>query len=82
MTLTTGPQALSLSTLASAPYYITNSYEDGTYALDVRGSTTTTYRLYGYYPSYNGNNAVISTVTVGGISVNAGLTTSGVDFAF
>jgi hypothetical protein len=80
--LSAGPPALNTNTLTGAGYYITNSYEDGTYALEVRGSTTTTYNLAAYYTVFSGNNPVISTRTASNISVTAGATTSGVNFTW
>jgi len=58
-TITT-PPALSTATLTSTAYFLTNSYEDGTYTLEVVGSTTTPYKIYGYYTTYN--NAGIPTI--------------------
>ncbi|MCG3205474.1 MAG: hypothetical protein KCHDKBKB_02195 [Elusimicrobia bacterium] len=82
MTLSSGPPQLSTSTLTSASVYVTNSYEDGTYIVDVRGSTTTTYVLYAYYPKFSGSAPVISSRTVTNVSVTPGYRTSGVNFAF
>lgn len=78
----TTPPSLNSTTLTGAGYYTTNSYEDGTYTLDVHGSTTSTYNLYAYYTLFNGNYATVSTRTTSGISVLAGQTTSGVDFSW
>lgn len=82
MSLPSGPPKLSTGTLTGAGIYVTNSYEDGSYILDVRGSTTTTYVLYAYYPKFNGGVPVISSRTVTNVSVTPGLRTSGVNFAF
>jgi hypothetical protein len=81
-TTITVPPALSLTTLEGAGYYATNSYEDGTYALEVLGSTSTTYKVYGYYTSFNGSTPVVSTRSVTNVSVVPGNTTSGVDLSW
>jgi len=47
------PPVISTSTLTGPPYFITSSYEDGRYILEVIGSTTTKYNLYGYYTTYD-----------------------------
>ncbi|MEN3013466.1 MAG: carboxypeptidase regulatory-like domain-containing protein [Endomicrobiia bacterium] len=49
------PPVLSTATLTSAAYFLTSSYEDGTYVLEVIGSTVTRYNLYGYYTTYDAN---------------------------
>lgn len=82
MTIVGNPPVLSNSSLSGASTYVVNSYEDGTYSMDVRESTSTTYRLYAYYPKFNGSSPAVTTMTVTGISVTAGQTRSGVDFAF
>ncbi len=76
------PPVLSSSTLSSGGYYLTSSQEDGTYSLDVRGSTSTTYNVYGYYPSLSGQTITMSTRTVSGVSINPGITTSGVNLSW
>lgn len=76
------PPALSSATLTGVSYNMTNSYEDGTYSMDVRGSTSTTYRVYAYYTTFNG---VVSSTTVrstSGVSVIAGSITSGINFTW
>jgi hypothetical protein len=75
------PPALSSSTLAGAPYYSANSSEDGTYSVSVRGSTTT-YRVSAFYPQMNGSTVTISTKVVTGVTVTAGVTTTGVNFTW
>ena len=79
----TTPPSLSTSTLTGAAYFITNSYEDGTYKLEVIGSTTTRYRVYGYYPIFDafGNLSILSKVLTD-IQVLAGQETSNVDIDF
>jgi hypothetical protein len=80
-TITT-PPTLSTATLTGAPYYLGSSTEDGTYRLDVRGSTSTFYRVYGYYYTFNGTTPVLSSSTVNNVSVIPGQTTSGVNFSW
>ncbi|MCS7232231.1 MAG: carboxypeptidase-like regulatory domain-containing protein, partial [Elusimicrobiota bacterium] len=59
-TITTPPN-LSIATLTSAAYFLTSSYEDGSYTLEVIGSSTTRYNLYGYYTTYDANgNPIVS----------------------
>lgn len=76
------PSSISTNTLTGVPYYMTSSYEDGTYRLEVRGSTTTTYRVRAIYTTFNGTTPVSSSKTVTNISVNQGQTTSGVNFTW
>ena len=77
-TILSSPPAISSSTLTGAGYYATSSMEDGTYSLDVRGSTSTTYNVYGYYSTLNGQTVSFSTRSVTNVSVTPGLTTSGI----
>jgi prepilin-type N-terminal cleavage/methylation domain-containing protein len=44
------PPPLDISSGLGAAYYTASSSEDGTYKIEVRGSTTTPYRVYAYYP--------------------------------
>lgn len=76
------PPALSSATLTGSPYYITSSLEDGTYSVDVRQSTSTTYRVYAYYITYSGANPTINSLNTTGVSVLAGQTVSGINFAW
>lgn len=78
------PPALSSSTLSSAPLYVQSSMEDGSYSMEVRGSTTTTYRVHAFYPqiSSNGSTVSVSTAAQAGITINPGLTTSGINFSW
>lgn len=77
----TSPPVLSSASLTGSAYYVTNSYEDGTYILDVRGSTTAAYNLIAYYTKFNGTTPVISSRTASA-SVTAGNTTSGINFTW
>lgn len=81
-TVSLPPPTLSSNTLNSAAYYADSSSEDGTYSVDVRGSSTTTYNVYGYYMYLSGITPVISSRTITGVTVNSGLTTSGVNFSW
>jgi phage baseplate assembly protein gpV len=77
------PPTLSTSTLTGPAYFITNSYEDGTYKLEVIGSTTTRYRIYGYYPIYDatGKPTILST-TLTNIQVLPGKEVTNVNLNF
>lgn len=57
----TTPPTLSIATLTSAAYFITNSYEDGSYMLEVIGSSTTRYNIYAYYTTYTADGTPIVT---------------------
>lgn len=48
-TIAAAPPTLNFASLTGAAYYTTATSEDGTYSLDVRGSTTTAFKVYGYY---------------------------------
>jgi hypothetical protein len=75
--------ALSSNTLSGSPYYIASSKEDGTYSIDVRQSTSTTYRAYAYYTTLSSTGAVTTqTQTLTNISVLAGQTVTGKNFAW
>lgn len=78
----TAPPSISSATLSSTPYYFTNSYEDGTYDLEVRGSTVTPYRVMGYYFSVTDTSATISALTQSNVYVTPSLTTTGINFNF
>lgn len=73
------PPALSSASLTGSPYYIASSQEDGTYRVEVRQSTSTTYRVYAYYIS---NGGTINALNTTGVSVLAGATVSGINFAW
>lgn len=75
-TITTPPPALNAGALTGAAYYAGSSGEDGTYSVDVRGSTTTTYNVAAFYTRLNGQTPVISSQTVANVSVTPGQTTS------
>jgi len=81
-TISGSPPALSSSTLTGAPYYSASSLEDGTYSVGVRGSSTTVYRVHAFYSTLNGSTPVLSSAAVAGVSITAGVTTSGVNFAW
>ncbi|MCX7957300.1 MAG: carboxypeptidase regulatory-like domain-containing protein [Endomicrobia bacterium] len=51
-TTITSPPNLSNATLTSAAYFLASSYENGTYNVEVIGSTTTRYNVYAYYTTY------------------------------
>jgi hypothetical protein len=74
--------ALSSATLSAAVFYGDSSLEDGTFSLDIRGSTSSLYNMVGIYTVMSGTTPVISTRTASGITVTSGQTTSGVNFAW
>ena len=76
------PPALSSATLTGSPYYIASSLEDGTYRVEVRQSTSTPYRVYAYYVTYNGAVPVINSLNTSGVGVLSGQTVSGINFAW
>src|ERR1019366_8572147 len=71
------PPALSVATLLNAAYYADSSNESGTYSVDVRGSTTTTYNVAAFYMRQNNQPPVTSTGPQTTVSVTAGQTTTG-----
>jgi len=74
--------SLSSATLATSAYYANSSKEDGTYSVDVRSSTSTTYVATAFYMYLNNQTPVISSRTVSGITVTGGGTTSGINFSW
>ncbi|HAT72598.1 MAG TPA: hypothetical protein DCS63_07265 [Elusimicrobia bacterium] len=74
------PPDLSAATLADTPYYLVSSMEDGTYTAEVRGSTSTLYNVYAYYPTPAGTTATIVSTKTANVSVVSGQTTTGVNF--
>lgn len=64
--------ALSSSTLTGNAYYSGSSTEDGTFRVDVRGSTNTAYNIYAYYPILSGNTVSTKYATSLGKFVTAG----------
>lgn len=81
-TISGAPPALSSGTLTGSGYYLTNSYEDGTYSVDVIGSTTTNYKVYAYYTTFNGTTSSTSLRSNVSVSVTPGNTTSSVNFSW
>ncbi|MFC1679784.1 prepilin-type N-terminal cleavage/methylation domain-containing protein [Elusimicrobiota bacterium] len=54
---------------AQAVYYCASSLADGTFSVDVRGSTSTTYNLSAFVPVISGATVTLSTKTYSGITV-------------
>ncbi|MDI6757535.1 MAG: carboxypeptidase-like regulatory domain-containing protein, partial [Endomicrobiia bacterium] len=79
---TAAPPAISSQTITGEPYYMTNSNEDGTYILEVRGSTTTFYRVVAFYPRKSGSSFWTSTATLLNVRPLAGYTTANVNFSW
>ncbi|MFN3550830.1 MAG: prepilin-type N-terminal cleavage/methylation domain-containing protein [Endomicrobiia bacterium] len=82
-TITT-PPIISSHTALGAAYFLTSSYEDGRYNLEVIGSTTTKYNLYGYYTTYDivTQKPTIRSKSITGITVLPGFETSNQDLDF
>jgi len=78
----TTPPTLSSASIISTAYYFTNSYEDGTYSLDVRGSTLTPYYVRAYYPVVTKSSATIYTSLSTGTWVTPGQTTPNINFSW
>ena len=77
------PPTLSVAALTASPYYITSSYEDGTYSVEVRQSTSPVYRVYSYYTTVSASGVVtINSQTNTSVSVLAGQIVTGVNFAW
>jgi len=84
-TITGTPPALGAGTLTGSPYFVSNSYEDGTYFVEVIGSTTTKYNVYAYYVNFSTSapdTPVIFTQSRTNITVNQGQEITGVDFSW
>ena len=60
-------------------YYMTNSYENGTYALEVRGGSTL-YNMAAFYPTVSELSIFVSTRTAENIAVTPGATLPDVNF--
>jgi len=78
----TAPPTLSSASIITTPYYFTNSYEDGTYILEVRGSTLTPYYVRAFYPVVTKSSVTINTLLSTGTWVTPGQTTSGINFSW
>ncbi len=77
----TAPPTINAASLTNGAIYIGNSSEDGTYVLNVRGSTVP-YKVYGYYTTYNVTTPSTTYRSQSGITVTAGSTISGVNLAW
>lgn len=79
------PPVLSTATASGAPFFITNSYEDGTYIVEVIGSATDRYNMYAYYTTFVGDTPSIKVKVregASGVIVNQGQTVTGIDFTW
>ncbi len=81
-TLSGAPPSLSYSATTGTAFYLTNSYEDGNYLLDVRGSTSMAYNLYAYYTTFSGTSPVVVSRSRTNVSVTPGNTVSSQDFSW
>lgn len=76
-TIASDPPVISSATLAGCSYYASSSLEDGTYSFDVRGSTSTNYNIYAWYPAKSTGGAITySRQSILNVQVLPGLTTS------
>lgn len=73
------PPPLDLSSGLGAAYYTAASSEDGTYKIEVRGSTTTPFRVYAYYP-VPGSSWTIYSGVVDSVWVTPGVSTAVANF--
>ena len=76
------PPVLNLSMLAATPHYASNSYETGTYILEVIGSSTTKYNVYAYYVIMSDTGPAIYPASQSNITVLPGQDTPGVNFSW
>lgn len=67
----TPPSIVASSAPAQTVIYAGSSKADGTYEIEVRGSTTTTYRVSAFVPVISGDSVSISTKTYSGIVVTS-----------
>ncbi|MFN3966143.1 MAG: carboxypeptidase regulatory-like domain-containing protein [Endomicrobiia bacterium] len=84
-TITGTPPALGAQTLTGAPYFVNSSWEDGTYYLEVIGSTVTPYNVYAYYVVFSTSQPdtpVIKTQSRSNIYVNQSEEVTGVNFSW
>ncbi len=82
-TITGVPPTLSYNTLTGPPYFITSSYEDGTYEVEVIGGANLRYNLYGYYTTYTlQGNPIITLRSRSNITVLPGQKVTGQDLAW
>lgn len=82
-TISGAPPAFSTASLSMAAYYMTSSREDGSYHLDVRGSTNPAYNVYAWYTTITSTGgAAIQPRTRTGVQVTAGGSTTGQDFTW
>lgn len=78
------PAVVASSSPAQSIVYSASSMADGTYSLDVRSSTTTTYNIRAFFPAVDINTGAVSytSLTRTGVSVGAGATTPGQNFTW
>jgi len=76
------PPTLSMTSLTGPGYYTASSNEDGTYSLDVRGSTTTPFRVYAYYPVPTAAGWTINSGVVTPVWITPGVSTAVANFSW
>jgi len=81
-TMTATLPVLNLAGVAGAGLAIGTSREDGTYLMEVRGSTTQAYSVSAFYPVRSENSWSVLTSTTPNVSVLPGAVTSGVNFSW
>lgn len=81
-TISGAPPTLSVASLTGVPYYAGASNEDGSYSLEVRGSTSTSYRVYAYYHVLSGSSWSVYSGVAAGVWVTPGVTTTTVNFSW
>lgn len=74
------PPTMNLAALMGPAYYTTASGEDGTYSLDVRGSTSTAFRVYAYYPVPTSSGWTLNSGVVTPVWVTPGVSTAVANF--
>ena len=72
----TPPAIVASSSPAQAVIYAASSKADGSYLLEVRGSTSTSYRVHAYVPVVGPNSVTVSTKVYTGVVVYSSGTTT------
>ncbi len=70
------PRIVASSSAAQTVLYVGSSLADGSYLVEVRGSTTTAYNLSAFIPVISGNSVSITTKTYSGINVAVNVNTT------
>lgn len=70
------PRIVASSSAAQTVLYVGSSLADGSYLVEVRGSTTATYNLSAFIPVISGDSVSVTTKTYTGISVAINVNTA------